>query len=77
MAGVLQARLYFLKRILILYVNSKKKEILILYVYLYNSRLRRIKKKKLRKQRRGELNDPILDMDLNSDVAIRPITFKP
>ena len=35
------------------------------------------KKKKLRKQRRGELNDPILDMDLNSDVAIRPITFKP
>ena len=35
------------------------------------------KKKNLRKQRRGELNDPILDMDLNSDVVIRPITFKP
>ena len=35
------------------------------------------KKKNLRKQRRGELNDPILDMDLNSDVVIRPVTFKP
>ena len=35
------------------------------------------KKKTLRKQRQGELNDPNLDMDLNSDVVIRPITFKP
>ena len=35
------------------------------------------KKKTVRKQRQGELNDPNLDMDLNSDVVIRPITFKP